>query len=254
MGKQLKKVAQSPIGKIGIPLAAGFALGPAGAGLTSALGGASLGAGASTLAGGGSIKDALISGGLSYAGGTIGGKLFPETFGSALGSTAKNAVGPEFLDMGLGDTLGQSASNAIGANIANTSIGSALGSYAGNAYAGDLMGPVSSGDSGDTGAQADPFSPQKAQLDLPGSLSGFSSLDQNQQASNLATQGVYGGGLGPQEQSYFKGLLNNQLVDDSGNVGDMSSLSPIEQSYLSQLGLGGFGNSKSLLEALSRRT
>lgn len=89
-------------------------------------------------------------------------------------------------------------------------------------------------------------------LSAPSSLSDLSSLTPEQQESNIATKGVYGGGEGPQENQYFLNLINRQLVDDKGNVGNMSSLAPIDTSYLSQLGLGGYGNTSDLLKGISQ--
>lgn len=189
---------------------------------------------------GGALKEGLQSGAkaaLQIGGSMVGGSILPGSIGEALGSTA---------------------SNAIGSNLANTSIGGALGGAAGNAIY-DSLYPQQKDDSGgggqiQTAAGPTPFSPaQQAQLTLPGSLSGFSDLSPEQQSSNLATQGVYGGGNGPDEQAYFQNLINRRLVDSSGNVDqNMSDVSPIEQSYLSQLGLGGAGSTSSILEAISK--
>jgi len=254
--KVVKKIAGSPLGKIAAPILGGLALGPAGFGLSSALVGGAIGSGVGTLAGGGSIKEALLSGGLSYAGGSIGGKLFPQSIGSSF--SAANAAGPYSLP-GV-SSLGSSALNSIGANIANTSIGSALGSYAGNSIAEGLNAPEPEiGEFGESTSltpetvEPEPFAPkQEAQLSLPGSLTGNSSLDPSQFSSNLATQGVYGGGLGPEEEAYFRNLINRRLVDESGVVDqDLSEINPIESAYLSQLGITG-SNPTSLLEALSR--
>lgn len=253
MAKTVKKIVSSPIGKIAAPILGTLALGPAGLGVSSALGGAAIGSGVGTLAGGGSIQDALLSGGLTYAGGQIGGKLLPESIGSAI--SPSNVAGPYSLP-GV-SSLGSSAANVLGSSFANTSIGSALGSYAGNNIADSMIGQQT--DFGPTtglapeSPQPDQFSPkQDAQLSLPGSLTNFSSMDPNQVSSNLATQGVYGGGLGPEEDAYFRNLINRRLVDESGKVDpDLSEINPIEMSYLSQRGLGG-SNPTSILEALSK--
>lgn len=98
-----------------------------------------------------------------------------------------------------------------------------------------------------------PFAPSRqAQKELPSSLQGFGSLSPDQQASNIATQGTFGTGLGPQEQDYFLNLVNRQLVDETGGVQDLNTLNPIQNSYLSNLGLGGQSNSRNLLEAISK--
>lgn len=79
----------------------------------------------------------------------------------------------------------------------------------------------------------------------PGMINGMSSLTPMQQATGLATQGTYGGGLGHDEQGYYANLLNRQLT--SGG-----SLNPIEQSYNSQLGFGNQPDTTSLLGALHK--
>lgn len=245
-------VATTPILNKVAPIAAAFipGVGPAiSAGLTAA---EAYSTGAKPLR-------ALEAGGLNYAGNyigsSIGNSLFPQTIGSELGAgantaaTAANSIGP----FSFGDT-GSALGNFVGNTVANKSIGGALGGIAGNLATSGLTAQPQQQQ-----PQIDPnsllpaaFSPKNnPQLQLPGSLTGLSSLTPDQQTSNLATQGVYGGGLGPEEQQYFTGLVNNQLVDPSGKVGNTSSLSPIENSYLSQLGFGGYSNSNDLLGAIS---
>jgi len=66
----------------------------------------------------------------------------------------------------------------------------------------------------------------------------FGSLDPTQQRSYLATQGSMGGGLGDEDKNYYLGLLKRNLIDESGQLGNMNSaLLPIERNYLSRLGL-----------------
>lgn len=213
--------------------------------------GGAIGAGVASKAQGNSWLDAVKAGGLSYAGGKIGGELLGDklgTVGEAVNGTAANAVGPQFFDAGLGDVIGAGASNSLGANLANASIGSIAGSYAGNSLADSMVTPKAQGASG-----PDPFSPtRQGEAQLPSSLQAFGGLNGEQQSSNIANQGVYGSGNGPEEQSYFNNLINRRLVDDSGKTSDLSTLKPIENSYLQKLGLGGYSNSKDLLEAMSK--
>lgn len=245
MGKTIKKVAS-----IALPIA-----------VTAITGNPALGAVASgglTKAQGGSWGDAFLNAGGSYLGGKIGANIGSSTagralglggnIGSALGTTSSNAVGPAFMDIGLGNIIGESASNSLGAAIANTSVGGALGSYAGSS-----LGQPKPKQAGNAGPS--PFSPrQEAAMSLPGSLSGFAGLAPDQVSSNIANQGVYGGGNGPEEQNYYLNLVNRRLVDESGRTdSDLNDISnPIERSYLSQLGLGGHNDPRSLLEAISR--
>lgn len=209
--------------------------------------------GVQTKLSGGSFGDALKSAGTSYLGSSIGGEIgnsiFPQTVGSAIGTGASNAV--IGANTGISDALGNGFSATAANSILNASIGGTLGSYEGQNAANSLFPQTQKPDN--NSLQPTPFTAKNnPNLQAPGSLSGLSTLTPDQQTSNLATQGVYGGGLGPQEQQYFTGLVNNQLVDQSGKVSDQSNLSPIENSYLGQLGFGGYSNSNDLLGAISK--
>lgn len=221
--------------------AVGFAIGgPAGAALAS---------GVSTKLSGGSLKDALLSAGLSYAGGSIGNKLLPTSIGAAL--SPKNALGPYTLSSSLGSV----AANSLGNQIANTSIGSVAGGFFGNSIGDALRTPKMAQDNFISGInQNRDFTPSReAKLDLPGSLGGFAGLSPDQQSTGIATQGVYGSGAGPGEQAYFTNLINRRLTDETGKQdSDLSEINPVENSYLAQLGLGGYSNPRDLLEAMSK--
>lgn len=183
---------------------------------------------------GSAVKQGAAAGAGSYIGGNLGSSL-----GGSLG-TVGNAVG---------DTFGSSAGSALGSAapaIAGSSLGGAIGSFAGGDLGATLTQPTPS-------ASSSAYVPTaQAPAALPASLSGMSGLTANQQASGLATQGVYGGGNGPEESSYFSNLLNRQLVDSSGNQQSMSTLSPIDNTYLQKLGLGGNTNTTSLLQAMNQ--
>jgi len=250
MGKFLDIIAPVAVGLIGTALGGPF-LGAAAAGTYSGVKNHSL-------------ESGLLGGLGTFAGNALGSSFGSGlgTVGSSLGSGTANAIGEGAISpfagglfgsaggdisSGITGLLGESGANAIGSSIANTSIGGALGSYAGNSL-GSSIGAQPSAPSGPA-----PFQPtQSAQAALPSSLSSFSDQSPLQQSTNLATQGVYGGGLGPQEQQYFLNLENRKLVDQSGKTSDMSSLSPIEGSYLSKLGLGGRPDTSSLLQAISQ--
>lgn len=216
--------------------AIGAIIGSAVPGVGTALG-AAIGSGASSYSSNHNIGQALAAGAGSYIGGQVAGNV--------LGNTG--TVGGALFDHLPGGELSSFAQNVLPSALANTSIGSALGSQIGSNVASNAFAPTQT-PSGPT-----PFSPQQeAQQDTPASLNGIGSLTSDQQSTNLANQGVYGGGNGPQEQSYFENLINRRLVDPSGQTQDMSSLKPIEQSYLQKLGFGGYGDTSSLLEALSK--
>lgn len=230
-----------------LPSLAGAAIGSIIPGVGTAIG-ASVGSGLGKLASGGSLLQSLEAGGLTYGGsqlgGVIGDKLGLGTIGSTIGNPAN--VENSIADV-AGNFLGNNSANALGAAVSTTGIGSMAGGFAGNSLADSLM-PKKQEASGPTS-----FSPSRADAAaLPTSLQGFGGLDQNQQASNIANQGVYGQGNGPEEQGYFNNLINRTLVDPSGKVNDISTLSPIDNSYLQKLGLGGYSNSNDLLEAMSK--
>lgn len=214
--------------------------------IASAIGGPIAGAataGATDLAEGRGFGQAIGDAAGNYIGGQLGGagNVGPSgTIASTLGS--------------LG-SIGSYAANALPASIAGSSIGGAAGSFLGGniggAVGGSLFDKAASPQS-PTASGPPPFMPsQSAQMALPPSLSQFGSLNPVQQSTNIATQGVYGGGEGPQENKYFLNLINRRLVDDQGHVGNLSSLQPVEQSYLSQLGLGGYTNPNDLLKGIS---
>lgn len=205
--------------------------------------------GTSTYAKTGNVGSGLLSAGGSYLGGQLGSAFGGgTTIGQGLGSAA-NSVGLDgALNSGLAGVLG-SGGGQLATNVLQGSLGGALGSYAGNSLGGSLGESLKS-PTDTTGFQA--YRPQQqGQEDLPASLSGFGGLDPAQQQTNIANKGVYGGGLGADENQYFLNLVNRQLVDKSGGVQGQQNLSPITSSYLQQLGLGGYGNSNDLLQAIS---
>lgn len=221
--------------------------------------GASAAQGLNTYISGGNIGDSLKSAGATYAGSEIGSQLIGDklgTIGSTIGQSSSNAVGPAYnstigniIGTNAGGYAGNALSSSFAAPLLNSSIGSTLGAYAGNSLVQKADSPSTDGQTSELSS----FSPkQEDQQDLPTSLNTLGGLTQDQQSTNLATQGVYGGGNGPQEQGYFENLINRRLVDPSGQTSDLSNLKPIEQSYLQKLGFGGYGDTSSLLEALTK--
>lgn len=238
MGDKLKKIVS-----IAAPVVGGAVGGPPGAAIGGAVGGA---------AKGGGLKGALIGAGTGFAGNVIGNSIAP----TITGSLAKAGASNTFTNSLANSSIGRMASNVIGPATGASLIGNAAGGFAGNTIAeglGESLFPTAEEESSPSAPA--PYSPtRQAQLDLPGSLSGFSGLDESQLSSNIATQGVYGGGQGPQEEDFFTNMINRRLIDDAGNTDqDLSEINPIESSYLSQLGLGGYTDPRSLLEAISKR-
>lgn len=215
-------------------IAGGPAAGAAAAGLTK---------GATTYASNHDLRNSAANAVGTAAGSYIGGNL-GNAYGSSLGTVGGAAS----------SALGTTAGNAIGAaapTIAGSSLGGALGSFAGGQVGGSFADSLTAPKP--KIAAANPWMPtQQAQSSMPTSLTGsLSGLSPLQQSTNLASRGVYGGGNGPQEEQYFLNQENRRLVDQSGNVSDISSLSPVEMSYLQKLGLGGYGNSNDLLKAIN---
>lgn len=164
------------------------------------------------------------------------------------GANVSGAAQPSIFD-NLANGNFSDAASGVGQYAMDYPLQTGLG-IAGAAGAANRLGLFGSGNSssdvGGSGGSAPsllapPFNPsEQSQAQMPGSLSQYSGLDPFQQATNIATQGVYGRGNGPQENSYFLNLINRQLYDQGGNLAnDNSSINPIENSYLSQLGITG---------------
>lgn len=184
------------------------------------------------------LSGALAAAG-SYAGNSLGTNYGNQIFGNTqLGNLTAGAQ--NVFENATGATLGSALGGSLGSNL-----GAKLGSNVGQ-----MLNPMApNAPPGAPGFQAS----RSPALGLPQSLSQFSSLNPQQQESNIATRGVYGQGNGPQENQYFTNLINRQLVDDSGKVaGDTSSINPVEGQYLNQIGLGGYNNPTDLLKKISQ--
>lgn len=207
---------------------------------------------------GNSLGDSLKSSVLSYAGNKIGSEIGASfigdklgTVGSVTGLSSANALPWNAADTGFGKSIGSVIGSSAANSVASTGVGSILGGKIGSSLATNSFG--SPQDTSLASSVSSPFTPsQDDEQQAPASIQGLGSLTSDQASTNLATQGVYGGGNGPQESDYFLNLINRRLVDQSGQTSDIGSLKPIEQSYLQKLGLGGYDNSNSLLEAISK--
>lgn len=190
------------------------------------------------------LKDIPIIGPLAQHAIAVPQHLISGDIGKIPGDIFNNAADIASFELpGTGSILGDLATHA--ALGAATSFGSSLFSPSNDHVNSDVPGPTAPA----------PFQPKhEDNISLPGSLSGLSGLSSDQIGSNIATKGVYGGGEGPEENSYFANLINHKLISDSGQVsGDTSSISPIEGSYLNQLGLGGYSNPNDLLQSISKK-
>ncbi len=214
----------------------------------------------------GELGPSLAQGAASYAGNALG---------SSYGANSGTLSGLGTVGSNAESLFGSSAANMLSDAAASKSIGSIIGGAAGNTIGKSLASsyvpfkqPTQPGQT-QTTLGGPTFTPGQVAKDnkLPGgsllngnlsngatsaSIAPMSTLTPEQQTSSLATQGTYGGGLGPQEQQYFLNQENNKLVNQDHTTNDLSSLSPIENSYLAKLGLGGYGDSTSLLKAISQ--
>lgn len=180
----------------------------------------------------------------TYAGGKLGGAfLGPEL--SSIGSSVDSASGatvPGFLGKTFGQTFGDFAGNSIGGQTLGNLVGTGIGGFAGGS-AGDMVGGMASNlvnPPNPGNQQSFGFSPsQQPGMGLPQSLSQFAGLNPNQQASNIATKGVYGGGNGPDETNYFMNLMNRSLFNNGQLANDTSGINPVSMNYLNQLGVSG---------------
>lgn len=130
--KALKKLASSTIGRILLPVAASFALGPAGFGLTSAATGAAIGSGVATKLAGGSWGQAIGSGLGSY----LGSSFAPGA--NVVGPAG--TVGATLASNGLSSVAGILPSSIATANIASMA-GGWLGSNLGESLGGMIDPP-----------------------------------------------------------------------------------------------------------------
>lgn len=222
---------------------AGAALGSIIPGLGTGIGaalGAGLGSGVSTGARTGNPLSGALAG-LGSAGGSFLGSQFlgPELAGLGSGtSEISGGATPGFLGQTFGDTFGDFAGNSISnqtlGSLAGGAAGSSIGSSAGS-MAGGMLNSPNSGNQMSFG-----FTPSAQQAQgLPQSLSQFAGLSPNQQASNIATKGVYGGGNGPDETNYFMNLMNRSLFSNGSMASDTSGINPTQMNYLNQLGVSG---------------
>lgn len=218
---------------------AGFAIGgPPGAAI-----GAGLGSGgynySQTHNIGSALKAGALSGAGSFVGENIGGNLLGDSLGT-VGGTLDSALGAG-ASSDIASALGSRAGNFLG-----SSVGQLVGSAVGNNLASSFAPQGQPSNAGNY-----PYLPtQQNAAAAPKSINAMSSLTPIQQATGLANQGTYGGGLGQDEQGYYANLINRQLT--TGGTQPLSSLNPIEQSYNSKLGFGNEPDTTSLLGALHK--
>lgn len=84
-----------------------------------------------------------------------------------------------------------------------------------------------------------PFVPKKPDaMARPSSAAALGSYDPTQERTALATKGVSGGGLGKEEDQYYKNLVQRSLIGDNNKVsGSLNTLMPVESQYFSGQGV-----------------
>jgi len=163
----------------------------------------------------------------------MGGDYKTHVVGSGYENINPNTGAPEF---GFFGGIGKIFSSLVPAGLGflaggpvGAAIGGGLGLLAGNNQKQQSMpAPTISA------PQFTPTRPQAATR--PSTLGDLSNLDPMQERSALATRGSQGGGLGQDEQNYYLNLLQRNIMDESGNVGNTESLLPVERQYLNQSG------------------
>lgn len=190
-----------------------------------------------------------IVGGLTgAAGGYFGGSALSGGI-SGLSTAPLSGIGP----VGQGGVSGFISGASSGLSGAASAVGSALGISGGTVGgASQLLQAASLGGSMlSSGGQKQaleqqkvsapstaPFVPkQPTAMATPDSLSQLASFDPQQQRSALATKGV-NGGLGSDEDAYYRNLLQRSLIGEGNkvNTSNPNFLLPIEGQYFSQQG------------------
>lgn len=210
-----------------------------------------------------------LGGDFLFNGGNFGVNGIGDSVTNAALSGAGSGAGSSAASSGVGGMLQTPMSGLISQGLGGGSVGDSVGSLAGSANVGNAVGGLIGNDLGQQGAESIyshfgsmkpnninpdtgmPYpAPSAGGMALPSDLSNISGLTPDQQLSNISTQGVYGGGSSVPDEQYFLNQLGNQLTTGQGQYSPMSSISPINMSMLSRLGLGGMNNTPDLLTAM----
>lgn len=252
----LAPVAGGLLGSVLLP-GIGTALGAGISGLGGGAIGAGIGSGLNTGIKTGNPLAGLASGAAAGAGSYLGGSILgPEIGGIGSNSgagTISGAASPGFMGTPLAASLGDAGLSGAGSVFGSTTPGTLAGSTIGSSVAQNTAESSFPGMYKENTQDPTPWQPtRQAQMNLPTSLSGYQNLDPLQQATNIASKGVYGGGQGKDETNYFLNLINRNLVSDTGQVaGNTESVNPVENSFLNQIGLGGYSSPGDLLQKIN---
>jgi len=90
-------------------------------------------------------------------------------------------------------------------------------------------------------------------MGLPPELAMLGSMDETQQRSYLASQGVYGNdGTNDAMKNYYLNLLQRVLIGDSGTVNENVDMLPVERQYLQSLGIP-LGSTGDILRGINNK-
>lgn len=241
LGQAVKKVLQSPVGRIIGTIALATVLGPAGIGLVSSTASAAaLAGGATALAAGGNIKQALVSAALGYVGGggTIGGFSPLQSVGSVLpgaaGSVLNTGLTTGVLGTGAGLLMGMKPSEAL-------KMGATAGLISGGIQG--LAGPAAPGATPAAGAEAAPATVPGAEAAAPAAAPASpQGIGQIGTAANVAGEmgtGTYSptGELGPSPAPTFAGEMGTTSSTPYSSSGQLlpPGTSPSQPGFFSRM-------------------
>jgi hypothetical protein len=243
IGKAVKKVLSSPVGRILGTIALGMVLGPAGIGLqlgstaaaSAAINAGLAGAGA-TLLGGGNLKEALISGAMGYVGG--GGTIMGASPVSAVGAYLPGAAGSALntglstglIGAGIGKLGGMSTQDALRMGLTSGASAAALQGLQ-NARAGDAAAQPQ--------AQAQPQAGGTAQPGGVGQTGPIGTTGTAQDLLASTSQGAPGGSMPADYQAqFYKDIGIDPRTMSPTSVGPSPTNIQIERGTLGMTGIG----------------
>jgi hypothetical protein len=213
--------------------------------------GAALGAGLGAAKGGG-IPGALMGAAGGYFGGSGLNGALSGVAGLPAGSTIGNMVGAGIK--GFSSGMGQASANLGGMlGLGADTVGSAGKLMGAMSLANGIMSPAKQSQPTSTMSNPASYSPKRpGEMARPMSLSEYSSFSPEQERSALATRGL-NTGLGSEENSYYRNLLQRALIGERNRVDrtNTSFLLPIESSYFAKQGVD-TGDIMKFLSGISR--
>lgn len=201
--------------------------------------GAALGAGLGATRGGG-IPGALMGAAGGYFGGSGLNGAISGISGLPAGSTLGSMIGAGMS--GAQSGVSQAASNLGGMlGLGADTVGSAGKILGAMSLANGLMAPAQQSGNSAASPMSNPASyrPKRpGEMARPMSLNDYNSFSPEQERSALATKGI-NTGLGSEENSYYRNLLQRALIGDKNRVDKTNTnfLLPVESSYFAKQGI-----------------